>query len=97
MNPDALISPAINADSIHTMSTFFQVSKDFIGYARFGSNNSPASITRLTGRCGMAHVFDSGCLACCLNIHAEIQQVDQHLDLTLRLHITPMTPKTNTG
>ena len=39
----------------------------------------------------------SGCIACLLNIHAKVDDIEKHLHMTLWLHVRTHDPKTHYG
>ena len=67
--------------------------KGLLGQSRFIMDDTSVCIGGGSRRRGAPFVADASRIAGHLNVHPEVDPVDEHLDLPLRLHITSHDPK----
>src|SRR6266850_3726343 len=86
IDQDALITAAVGADPHDFMSTACQILEDSFGNADLRLHGATALGWQTCRGCG-ADVFNPRRFPGLLDIHAEVNEVAQHLHLALRLHV----------
>ena len=78
------------------MTAAAQFLEDRFGDAGLGEDKTYA-VRRPSGRCGTPAMFEARRLSRSLQVHLEIDQVDKHLDMSLRLHIAYLAQQVLNG
>src|SRR5262249_20191390 len=85
---NALVAAAVGRDARNLVSPPAQLFHDRVREAAFGPHAPAVRPARTARRRRGADVFQTRRLAGLLDVHAEVDQVNQYLDLALRLHVT---------
>ena len=94
---DRLIAAeAAGAGAPDFVSHFDEFAFSFLGKSEFEEGLAAVDAG---GACGLrrADVLDAGRIARFLQVHAEIDQIDEDLHVSLRLHSPPITPNETSG
>src|SRR5438132_7821126 len=97
IDQDPLVTAAVGAHGTDLVAASFQLFNDRRGNASFRLHGTAVGRGAAAGRRGGAHVFETRRLAGFLDVHAEVDQIAEHFNVTLRLHVAAHDAKDKPG
>src|SRR5262245_35249831 len=97
VDQDRLIAAERSARADHLVSLLFERLDGRVGDARLGADGAAAGDHRTPRERRRTRMLETGRVARFLHVHPEVDQVDEHLRLPLRLHVSPHDPERQPG